>query len=164
MDDSRFWSLVDETRAAASGNLERQAELLRERLAQLAPDEIVEFDRLWRTRTAQSYTWDLWAAAYVISGGCSDDCFDYFRDYLVSLGREVFEAALGDPDSLADVARSEEEAEWESISYVRDEAYESVASVELPFDASLVVTEPSGTAWDEDEVAERVPRLAAKWW
>ncbi|WP_342210876.1 LysR family transcriptional regulator [Streptomyces sp. DH-12] len=45
----------------------------------------------------------LWAAAYVINGGCSDDGFDYFRGWLIAQGREVFERAVARPGALADL-------------------------------------------------------------
>jgi len=35
--------------------------------------------------------------------GCSDDSFDYFRGWLIAQGKDVYLAALHDPDSLADV-------------------------------------------------------------
>jgi Protein of unknown function (DUF4240) len=60
------------------------------------------FEVQHRQAFADSYDWGLWGAAYVIDGGCSDDGFDYFRAYLISRGRAVFEAAMADPDSLAD--------------------------------------------------------------
>jgi hypothetical protein len=49
-----------------------------------------------------SYLGSLWAAAYRINGDCSDDGFDYFRDWLITQGRDMFEAAVADPDALAD--------------------------------------------------------------
>ncbi|MFC9245678.1 DUF4240 domain-containing protein [Streptomyces sp. NPDC057136] len=52
---------------------------------------------------ADSCTNPLWAAAYVINGGCSDDGFDYFRGWLIAQGREVFERTAADPDALAEV-------------------------------------------------------------
>ncbi|WP_257233953.1 DUF4240 domain-containing protein [Streptomyces sp. JV178] len=48
-----------------------------------------------------SYRAPLWAAAFTINGGCSDDGFDYVRGWLVLQGHEVFERAVADPDSLA---------------------------------------------------------------
>ena len=52
---------------------------------------------------ADAYTWDLWGAAYLINGGCSDDGFAYFRSWLISRGRAAYEEAVRDPDSLADL-------------------------------------------------------------
>jgi hypothetical protein len=45
----------------------------------------------------------LWAAAYVINGGCSNDGFEYFRGWLIVQGREVFEHVVADPGTLADL-------------------------------------------------------------
>ena len=53
---------------------------------------------------AEAYHWDLWGAAYLINGGCSDDGFEYFRRWLVLQGRDVFQAAVSNPDTLAEVA------------------------------------------------------------
>jgi hypothetical protein len=61
---------------------------------------------------AESYRWDLWGAAYLINGGCSDDGFDYFRGWLLSQGRAIWQATLADPDSLADHPRSAVAAHW----------------------------------------------------
>ena len=59
------------------------------------------YDQFWR-----AYRWDSWAAAYSIGSGCSDDGFTDFRYFLISMGREVFERALADPESLLSVARA----------------------------------------------------------
>ncbi|MFD6293827.1 DUF4240 domain-containing protein [Streptomyces sp. NPDC060235] len=42
------------------------------------------------------------AAAYLIGGGCSNDSFMDFRAGLIALGRDWYEKATADPDSLAD--------------------------------------------------------------
>jgi hypothetical protein len=73
---------------------------------------VADFEGYHELAFADSYDWGLWGAACVINGGCSDDCFDYFRAYLISRGREVFEAAVADPDSLASVEIDDEES-WE---------------------------------------------------
>jgi len=66
--------------------------------------EIVDAQRVLSALMADSYRSSLWAAAYVINGGCSDDGFDYFRAWLMLQGRETFGQAVADPDSLADLA------------------------------------------------------------
>ena len=106
--DAAFWSLVADARAEAGGETATETELLEERLAALPPSEILEFARVRRQLDARAYTWKLWGAAMVIEDGCSDDCFRDFRAYLISLGPDSYEAALRDPDSLADVAEDAE--------------------------------------------------------
>ena len=48
----------------------------------------------------RAYRQELWGAAYLINGGCSDDGFVYFLGWLIAQGRDVYQAALPDPDSL----------------------------------------------------------------
>jgi hypothetical protein len=62
---------------------------------------LVAFDEKFETLLEDSYRWDLWAAAYIINGGCSDDCFDYFRNWLISLGQEAYDAVIDDPKVLS---------------------------------------------------------------
>ncbi len=50
---------------------------------------------------------DLWGAAYLVNGGCSDDGFHDFRAWLVGRGRHVYESALKNPDTLVDVLDGE---------------------------------------------------------
>ena len=98
MDESAFWQLSADTRSAAGNDTSRQSELLKERLSQLPPQQIADFGRIRHGLDQQAYSWEIWGAAYVIEDGCSDDCFRDFRAYLISLGREPYEAALNDPD------------------------------------------------------------------
>ena len=77
---------------------------------------------------ADSYRTPLWAAAYVINGGCSDDGFDYFRGWLIVQGRQVFERAVADPDALADLAvippaPGRASLECESVLYIPAKAH-----------------------------------------
>ena len=48
-----------------------------------------------------------------MNGGGSDDGFEYFQGWLIAHGRSVFEAALLDPDSLADIVPEDAEADFE---------------------------------------------------
>src|SRR5262245_42549561 len=102
MDRSAFWQLIEVSRQEAAGNCMRQGSLLTDRLSRLPPDEIIEFQRLLVEFMDLSYTNDLWAAAYIINGGCSNDCFDYFRAWLIGQGESVFNNAMTDAETLAD--------------------------------------------------------------
>jgi hypothetical protein len=103
-----FWEHVHKTRRR---DPEEHEERLIRRLSKLTPDQILQFDHWWSAVARKAYTWPLWRAAYLINGGCSDDGFMDFRDWLILQGREVFEAAVKDPDTLADVVDPGEECE-----------------------------------------------------
>ncbi|GAA1364479.1 DUF4240 domain-containing protein [Streptomyces beijiangensis] len=166
MDETEFWEIIDNTRAAADGDPEDHADLLVERLLQLDPDSVLDFARHFEARYNRAYRWDLWGAAAVLLGGAGDDAFDYFRCWLIGQGREVFEGALHDPDSLAgllDEFDEEVDGDGEELGFAADEAYEQLTGAVAPaLGISAQAPEPEGTAFDfEDEsaLADRYPQL-----
>lgn len=121
---------------------------------------------------ADSYRAPLWAAAYVINGGCSDDGFDYFRGWLIMQGREVFEQVLADPEALADnptvchAAPEGYELECEDALSIAWHAHLSVTGHEIPATVPTARYSDLDPGWDfdfddSDELARRLPRLAA---
>jgi hypothetical protein len=165
MAETSFWQLIADTRQAAGGDTEGQSELLEEKLSRLPGEQIAEFQRIRHRLDEQAYSWDLWGAAYVIEDGCSDDCFRDFRAYLISLGREPYEAALHDPDSLAPVVEDAETGDWENADSVAGDADDSAVGEDIPADDSDLSGDPSGEPWDDedqDALVQRYPRLAER--
>lgn len=101
MDEAQFWTIIEAGGSKAPADPERQLAAARKRLAKLSSEEIRDFHRFFNQKVADAYTWDLWGAGYLINGGCSDDGFHYFRAWVISRGRAVYEAAVANPDSLA---------------------------------------------------------------
>ncbi|MFF1869770.1 DUF4240 domain-containing protein [Kitasatospora herbaricolor] len=165
MDTDTFWGLLADARARAYTE-EQQAEKLTDLLAALPPEEIVAFERRYSGYHDRAYTWRLWAAGYVVNGGCSDDGFHYFRDWLIARGRACYEQALADPDGLADMFWAEGElAEAESVGYAAYHAYERVTGVELPCPAvaaGTAHTGPAGEPWEEEDLPGLLPKLSAR--
>ncbi|GAA4922620.1 DUF4240 domain-containing protein [Streptomyces coeruleoprunus] len=166
MDETEFWEIIDTTREAAEGDPEDHAELLVERLLQLDPDSVLDFARHFEARYNRAYRWDLWAAAAVLLGGAGDDAFDYFRCWLIGQGRELYEGAVHDAESLAehlDDFDPEIDGDGEELGYAADEAYEQLTGTVAP-DLGIAAPppEPEGTPLDVDDDAaltERLPRL-----
>src|SRR5262249_54204564 len=108
--------------------------------------------------------WDLWAAAYILQGGCSDDGFIDFRCWLISMGREVYDGAHADVESLASVAADDPQyTSFEDFGRVAREVYEDRAGADMPAGTSPEPAEPAGERWEEDgdELRRRWPRLWA---
>src|SRR5262245_53974222 len=59
------------------------------------------FERQFEKIHTGSCSWNLWGAAYLMNGGCSDDGFEYFRAWLMAQGRRTFEKAVEDADTKA---------------------------------------------------------------
>lgn len=152
-----FWDLIDQVRARGKSCAEGALALERI-LSELPSREIEAFARDQENLMRMSYRWDLWGAAFVINGGCSDDGFDYFRGWLMLQGRDVWEAALRDPESLAGVSL-ESDAECEDALYSAGKAYEHVARRTLPSTADHRPAAPAGTAWKEADLEGLYPKL-----
>jgi hypothetical protein len=168
MYETDFWELIDATRDEAEDDPDEQADALVERLAQLTPDDVLDFARLFEARFQRAYRTDLWAAAYLLLGEVGEDEFDWFRCWLIAQGREVFEGAVHDPDALAELVPDfdpEEDGVAEDLGYAADEAYEQLTGLPLP---ELGVPQPAGPegepldVTDSAELAKRFPRLWAQ--
>ena len=102
MDEDGFWKIVQNANDRSGGDMDQKCDALRQQIPALSKDDALEFARHFDAMMDKAYDWPLWGAAYVINGGCSDDTFTDFRAALISRGRQAFERALSDPDSLAD--------------------------------------------------------------
>lgn len=159
MNNDQFWDIIVRSRRSTAGDIEEQSAALAEILSSLTREELIAFDTLYRDRLDQAHHWDLWAAAYILNGGCSDDGFDYFCDWLIAQGREVYEAALLQPESLVNVAQPYE-CEAEIFRYVMGEVYAEKFGADLPI-AKRAPAVIQGEEWDEDTVGSKYPKLAA---
>ena len=160
MIEQACWSIIERAREGSEDD-EQTSERVLELLREASLEQIEAFERGRARLMERSYTWALWGAAYLINGGCSDDGFDYFRGWLLTQGREVFEAALADPDSLAAIV--DDEVECEAILYAAYQAYEEKTGG--GFDGIRMDYSNLGEGWDfddGDEMRRRYPRLWAK--
>ena len=166
MDVDRFWQLIEESRQEA-GDCEEQAKVLTERLELLMPEEIVSFQMHLHGRMRESYRHDIWAVAYIINGGCSDDGFDYFRGWLIARGRDFFETVMRTPERVGEGvpagAEHDYDHECESMLYVAHKAHESKTGQELPLGTFTGhVPEPLGEPWEEDDLERLYPDLTRR--
>ena len=160
---AQFWTIVEQVHLDSGGDMDEKRELLDAELRRLSLDEVRAFQRHFDEWDDRAYTWELWAAAYIIGGGCSDDAFSDFRGTLISMGRQTFERALADPQSLADIDYDAESAHYEGYQYVPTTVETEVGSGQpLPRYAAAPL-EPSGKPWDEDKVSKLYPKLAEKY-
>jgi len=154
-----FWKLVaDLPVSGAELELER-------RLNGLSPEELVAFDRHFTEQFFRAYDWKLWNAAYIIRGGCSDDSFMDFRYGLISRGQKVFESALAEPDTLADVVQKGEDLRNQAFASVAQHVYQQKTGKETPERGISHPHKPTGEDWDPDNkelCAKHLPKLWAK--
>ena len=180
MDVTRFWEIIDAAREKGEG-WEEMYQPLVDSLTALEVPEIMLWKQIFDEYQQLSYKNKLWAAAYLINGGCSDDGFDYFRGWLTAQGKDVFLGALADPDSLADVDACEEDVEFEDMLGVAADAYFQKTGVECDYGlfyqeidkfplseatkaamlADIRYAEGIDAEWEEEELETLLPRLWA---
>ncbi|HSM03961.1 MAG TPA: DUF4240 domain-containing protein [Longimicrobiales bacterium] len=167
-----FWALVAETRPD-DGDPARHAEALTAKLVAQGAESVraygVAFDQAMDTL----YDWDLWGAAYLALGGCGDDAFEYFRAWIVGRGEAAWRQAGEDPQafllSLIGDAEDPEDRlfelgvhDGEPLLYAGGTAHERLTGAWLPPREAGGPEEPSGEPWEEEDLGDRFPALAAR--
>ncbi|MFF8407592.1 DUF4240 domain-containing protein [Streptomyces sp. NPDC015684] len=98
MDTEVFWGVLD----TARGGEEPFEVAVAAHLAGCGVEEILAFEYCFAQLRHAVHRWDVWAAAYLIGGGCSDDRFSDFTAGLVALGSHWYERVAASPDVLAE--------------------------------------------------------------
>ena len=171
-----FWMLIDQAREQCGQDSDKFTQWLIDRLVEMGPEQAMNFDYAACAYQAAAYKYGLWCAASVMLDGCSDDGFSDFQGWLIAQGREVYMAALKDPDSLAD-APVHGDSYFESLCYAGDLAYEKLTGRNIYQDCDRAVSH----IWREQvktdivygdgidypytwsETAAYLPRLCAKY-
>lgn len=187
MNKEQFWALIEEAKRQAAGELEAFAPALTQQLEALEPEDILLFQTIFEQYYELCNKSKLWAAGYLVNGGCSDDGFDYFRGWLIAQGKQVYLNALRDPDSLTDTDIRDDNCELEEIlsgcaisAYIKrvgssgnemddyDTFYTDLNMLELTEDAlaqlkaEIVYAPYIDAPWEEDQLEALLPRLYAK--
>ena len=166
MTTDEFWQVVDRAAApdpdAAAGALE--VELSRMDAATLAA-----FGGEYHRQMLRSNTWLHLAAAQTVMGFTSDDVFRDFRTWTLFQGRQVYDAFVADPDSLAGHGPQDDEQVGmaEDLEYLPVQAWEQLTGKD-PYESGSgwpedpePFAEPTGTRLTEQQRAQRFPRLSA---
>ena len=98
-----FWKLIQEAHTSKDQTDDEFLDTLQAALVKLGADNILRFQEIMNEYENLAYVPGLWEAANVIQDGCSDDGFTDFRAWLMAQGKDIYLAALADPDSLAEL-------------------------------------------------------------
>ncbi len=127
-----FWNIID-TSIKKSEDIKEQEEVLITELEKMPIQEILSFKLRVEDLANAIHTSEMWCAGYLMNGGCSDDSFDYFKNWVISRGKEVYYKAKENPDNLSDYYTNENEDgfEFESLDYVAVNAFENKTEEDL---------------------------------
>jgi Protein of unknown function (DUF4240) len=168
MNDKEFWDLIAWANARHYYREERE-EAIEDALSELPPEEIEDFFLVYDRHVTQAWTNDVALLAHLINRyGDRSDHLD-LRDFvcwLIDQGKAAYQAALTDPDRLADLA---DDQPWESEGYWDRAAYAWANKTEQ--DQALFYARvgkrgasegqeyPGGGVVDPDDLRRRWPRL-----
>lgn len=131
LDEDTYWGIIENSLKDNSSPADQELFLVNE-IEKLTPKEMIGFRLRTDKLLFDSYTSDLWCAAYIIDGGCSDDGFEYFRCWLISRGKETFYKAKANPDSLINLVKENEGSyEFEGFWYVAINAFKNRTGEDL---------------------------------
>ena len=134
MNEDQFWAIVQKAVDEAGDDEDEYLEVVMHELSKLSLKEMVGFRLRTDKLLYDSYTSEMWCAGYLMNGGCSDDGFEYFRLWVISRGRKVYEAALAHPDNLIDYIAEDAEVdffEFELFWYAAIDAFEEATEADL---------------------------------
>lgn len=177
MDEEQFWAIVQTAVDEAGDDEDEYLEVVKRELSKLSLKEMIGFRLRTDKLLYDSYTSEMWCAGYLMNGGCSDDGFEYFRLWVISRGRKVYEAAMANPDNLIDYIGDDDEMdffEFELFWYVALEAFEEAVDADLydyVDDDNFKTCEGNYPNfefnWEEDDpesMQKLCPRLFEKFW
>ena len=131
LDENLYWQIVQES-LNNSGTQDGQQEYLVRRIQKLNPKDIVGFRLRTDKLLYDTYNSEMWCAGYIMNGGCSDDSFEYFRNWVVSKGKDVYYMAKQNPDTLIEqVDKDAEYYDFEDFWYVALVAFKNKTGKDL---------------------------------
>ena len=137
-----FWALIQEAKDTCGQDTDAWAKYMIDRLAGLGPEQSLMFLNYMDAYKDLSFRYGLWDAAKIFRvDGCSDDSFSYFRSWLIVQGKDVYMAALADPDSLADV-EPYADCFFETAGYVGAYAYKNSRASTHSNTSTMIIFSP----------------------
>ncbi|MCY4335118.1 MAG: DUF4240 domain-containing protein [Litoreibacter sp.] len=97
MSEELFWSIIHDAQCSSESETLLKIE---DRLTAFTPKAIRDAAKFFQSSLTASYCEDIWALAYVLQDGCSDDSFEDFRCWMVLRGRDLFETIVASPDAF----------------------------------------------------------------
>jgi hypothetical protein len=171
MGDKEFWDLIAWANAQEEHPDDRE-DVLGDALGDLPPGEMEDFYLIYDRHVTAAWTADVALLAYLVNRYGDRSAYDDLLEFicwLIDRGRVVYQAALTDPDRLADVA---EDLPWGSEGYWHVVSFEwasATGQTEGAFFARVgergagdLQEYPGGGTVEPDDLRRRWPRLCKR--
>ncbi len=177
MDRQEFWQIMEWSLAKSHNNQQVQENLVIEKLVTYTPSQIIDFEIILRQLLKEANDYTVAAAEKIMQAWVSDNPYLYFRCWLISQGKNTFEATIKNPDFLADKTDKHTNTDFETLLYVADKAYQQktgkkVADDSFPrnaaverdpqLDYDMGAPPTKGTEWQTAQLPTLYPKLWAR--
>ncbi len=171
MNDQQFWNLIEESKAKHPNEFDAQMKYLTQRLSTLTNEEIIGFEATLKEKVIELWDYNVKSLYQIVQDEyLSTDGFIYYRFWIVSNGRDFFQRATVNPDSLVDEIQATYDGE--GLMVVADNAFElkngENTNLELPRDVTTAVHydfgnyKMSGNYISPSEFKDKFPKLVKK--
>ncbi len=131
LDEDKFWEIISKSLKSTKSQ-DAQERFLISEIEKLTQKEMIGFRLRTDYLLYHTYNSEMWCAAYIMNGGCSDDSFEYFRCWVISRGKDTYYNAKANPDFLiSEVVEGAEFYDFESFWYVALEAFKHKTGKDL---------------------------------
>lgn len=165
IDADLFWEIIapgDSSEVSGPiDDVSTRVEQITDRLAEFSASQIKVFDKLLWDVMQRLNHWDIWALAYLLQDGCSDDAFEAFRAWVILQGREAADLALSKPLDFLDRVDASGALDGSTLLHAAAIAFDRRTGKALRM-AKRGPVQVQGTPWQEETVGETYRLLAAK--
>lgn len=157
IDESLFWELIQEIKIISDDKIDF-SNRLQSKLESFKAEEIKRYEKTFLQKLNDLHQADIWALAFIVRNGCGDDCFDYFKAWIIAQGESVFNAVKNMKIFELKSVFTEEDPQFEEFMYVAQEAYENKKGETMP-KPRIKQTPLRGDMWEEAELPKRYPEV-----
>jgi len=158
-----FWDMIGECRRQLDSipidPYEKHSfPVFRSAISKLSTEQLYYAEKHFTRMFIQLYRREIWSAISFIHGGCSDDSFMDFRQWLMTCGRDPCVSMVEDADNLPAIISQYKRTTLFSegvISYGITNEFEARTGFEIPSEDR--VCELQGEWIDEDSVPTKLP-------
>ena len=132
LDEDLYWEIIAQSLKNSKDQNGQEKFLIKE-ISKLTPKQMIGFRLRTDKLLYDTYTSEMWCASYLMNDGSSDDGFEYFRNWIISRGKEVYYQAKENPDTLISQKKFGEDGiyEFEPFWYVAIEAFKQKTNEDL---------------------------------
>lgn len=170
MTENTFWKIIDHSLRLNPPGSDGQYQVIADSLAQLTPEELIAFENQLTLQKTRAFCFPVLMANFILQSYINDDIFEDFRLWLISFGRQKFEAILDNADALAEFSNIKDPIEditGEGLVFAAREAYEAKTGKDDFLKKVTTATEPdTDYSWPESiaQLEAMLPKLFRKYW